>query len=186
MKQYGFIYKLQSFISDKGKDGSQVPDGQTGGTMDGHKKKIHQHSHSHDIHSNKSSDHEDLQPLDEKKKLQNKQAHRLHRHDKKLFIIYPEDTWKSKWDILMSLVLILSCLTTPIELAFFEETTKGWRYSNISIDIMFFLDIIVIFNTAYYNQDFILIDQRSLIAKQYLTGWFSIDLLAILPFNFFL
>ena len=51
---------------------------------------------------------------------------------------------------------------------------------------MFFLDIIIIFNTAFYNEDFKLIDNRGSIAKDYITGWFAIDFFAIVPFDLFL
>jgi hypothetical protein len=50
---------------------------------------------------------------------------------------------------------------------------------------MFLMDILIIFNTAYYNEDFKLIEDRKNIAKDYLTGWFAIDLVAIVPFDLF-
>lgn len=37
------------------------------------------------------------------------------------------------------------------------------------------------FNTAYFDEDFKLIDQRKEIIKNYLKGYFFIDLLAIVP-----
>lgn len=51
------------------------------------------------------------------------------------------------------------------------------------IDFMFLLDIIIIFNTAYYTDDYDLIDSRKEIACNYLNGWFSIDFIAIIPFD---
>lgn len=51
------------------------------------------------------------------------------------------------------------------------------------VDILFGIDIIVIFNTAYYDLEVELIDDRKEIAKFYLSGWFTIDLLAIIPFD---
>jgi hypothetical protein len=41
----------------------------------------------------------------------------------------------------------------------------------------------VIFNTAFYNDDSEIIDDRKEIASSYARGWFSIDLLAIIPFD---
>ena len=52
-----------------------------------------------------------------------------------------------------------------------------------AIDISFLLDIIVTFNTAFYDQDNDLIDDRHTIAQSYLFGWFTIDLVAIIPFE---
>ena len=54
---------------------------------------------------------------------------------------------------------------------------------NITVDSLFFIDILVIFNSAYYNEQIELIESRSKIAKEYLRGWFSIDLLSIVPFD---
>ena len=41
----------------------------------------------------------------------------------------------------------------------------------------------IIFNTAYYDDDFRIVQDRKKIAKKYLASWFPIDLLAILPFD---
>lgn len=51
------------------------------------------------------------------------------------------------------------------------------------IDVSFLLDIIVTFNTAFYDEDNDLIDDRHTIASSYLFGWFFIDLVAIIPFE---
>ena len=46
----------------------------------------------------------------------------------------------------------------------------------------FFIDIIIIFNTALTTEDFETIDDHKQIAIHYLKGWFWIDLIAIFPF----
>jgi len=48
---------------------------------------------------------------------------------------------------------------------------------------MFLVDIIFIFNSAFNDDDFKLIDDRCKIAKNYLNSWFTVDLLAIIPFD---
>jgi hypothetical protein len=45
------------------------------------------------------------------------------------------------------------------------------------------MDIIIIFNSAYYDLDMNLIDDRKKIVKNYLKGWFAVDFLAIIPFD---
>ena len=49
---------------------------------------------------------------------------------------------------------------------------------------MFVIDIIVIFNSAFYNDDFKLIDDTGQIAKLYIKGWLFIDVIAVIPFNY--
>lgn len=40
------------------------------------------------------------------------------RHNKVAFLIYPENKLKSVWDLLMTIVLLVSCVMTPLNLAF--------------------------------------------------------------------
>lgn len=53
----------------------------------------------------------------------------------------------------------------------------------IAIDIIFGIDLFVNFMSAYYNDDFKLIDDRKTIFKDYFRGMFILDVLAILPFE---
>lgn len=84
------------------------------------------------------------------------------------------------------LVLVFSCLTIPYRVAFVEVETTRWIIINNSVDIVFLFDIIIIFNTAYFDDDFQIIDNRKSIAKMYLKGWFFVDIISILPIELFL
>lgn len=54
------------------------------------------------------------------------------------------------WELFMSLVLIASCLTIPINLAFdLEDYDASWRNYGYVVDILFTVDIFVNFNSAY-------------------------------------
>lgn len=105
------------------------------------------------------------------------------RPNRKRYMLYPEDRLKMNWDLLIAFILIITCSITPVTLAFYEEESISMVIFNLVINILFGIDIIVIFFTAFYNDDFVLIDDLSLIAKQYLKGWFLLDLLAIFPFE---
>ena len=55
------------------------------------------------------------------------------------------------------------------------------------MDSFFFIDIIIIFFTTIPpTEESDEIDDYKIIAKSYLTGWFTVDLLAILPLDFIL
>jgi hypothetical protein len=54
---------------------------------------------------------------------------------------------------------------------------------NYIIDGIFFVDILIIFNTAIYGDDFEMVKDRSLIAYDYITTWFFLDFFTILPFD---
>jgi hypothetical protein len=80
--------------------------------------------------------------------------------------------------------LLISCLLTPFRIAFGEiEDPLEWIIINYTIDACFLVDIFVIFNSAFYDSEFLVVEDRKVIAKDYLKGWFLIDLLAIIPFD---
>ena len=88
--------------------------------------------------------------------------------------------------MIVSLVLLFTCAVTPFRLAFTkpEEEDMTWEIINGLVDIIFFIDMILIFNTAYYDEDFKMIQHRGVIALNYMRGWFLIDLLAIFPIGY--
>lgn len=100
-------------------------------------------------------------------------------------MFYPNSNLLGFWDLFMAVVLIVSCMTTPIGVAFpqTDESTLRWSIYMQIIDSLFMLDILIIFNTAYQLDDLTIIDCRKKIAKNYLTGWFTVDVLAVLPFD---
>lgn len=85
-------------------------------------------------------------------------------------------------------------MSTPLHLAFFEENSHfstekeegaidGWGLFNNICDSLFLCDIIICFNTMQLDDDFQLINRRTKIGKNYITGWFFIDAIAIAPFD---
>jgi len=75
-------------------------------------------------------------------------------HKRKSCMLYPEDTFKSNWDLIISVVLIFTCLVFPFRIAFVEEDDNTWKLINAFIDILFLFDILLTFNSAFYNEDY--------------------------------
>lgn len=107
------------------------------------------------------------------------------RLEKKNWLLYPEDKYKITWDMIVSVTLLIMSIYTPMSVAFaFEHGSFSFQsLINFFMDGVFGLDIIVVFFSAYYNEDFKIIDDRSKIATKYLKGWFVIDFVAIIPFD---
>ena len=63
------------------------------------------------------------------------------------------------------------------------ELIIGYQVFSYTVDILFFLDIIVNFNSAFVNNLNELEDDRKLIAFEYFRTWFFVDSLAIIPFE---
>eukprot|EP00347_Sterkiella_histriomuscorum_P023005 403336321 len=115
--------------------------------------------------------------------LNNKKIVRL---NKKSWIIYPENLYKQRWDLFIALLLTATCCLTPYNLAFQsedEDETLKWTIIESVIDFFFFFDTIFNFFTSYYDDEYSLIDDRKVIVKGYLSGWFTLDLLSIIPFD---
>jgi hypothetical protein len=84
----------------------------------------------------------------------------------------------------MTIVLIVMCIFTPLNLSFmWHKQGLGPKIINHTIDLFYFIDVFVIFNSAYLENDIYLVVNRKSIAKRYLKGWFVIDIISIIPFN---
>jgi hypothetical protein len=75
------------------------------------------------------------------------------RHKKNDKLLYPEDQSKVTWDLFIAVVLITTCILTPFSIAF-NKSSFVWTFIGYAIDLMFFIDIAVIFNSAFYDEEF--------------------------------
>lgn len=80
------------------------------------------------------------------------------RDNRRRCMFYPEDTLKGYWDLVISLILIITCSITPFAIAFYEQNDTSWNVFDFVTDIFFFVDIIIIFNTAFYDMDYKIVD----------------------------
>lgn len=109
------------------------------------------------------------------------------RKNPKYCLIYPENKKKAVWDFFMTLILFVACITTPIDIAFTQiSNEESIKIFNHVLEALFFIDMIVIFNSACYDEDLDIIEDRKVIACNYLSSWFTIDLLGIIPFELIL
>ena len=76
-------------------------------------------------------------------------------------------------------------IITPYRIAFYDIDSIGWIIADTTVDLLFLADLILNFFFAYYDEDEKLIYDRKKIALKYLTGWFIIDFVAIVPFGLF-
>ncbi|CAM9123551.1 unnamed protein product, partial [Chrysoparadoxa australica] len=90
------------------------------------------------------------------------------------------------WDLWVALLIIYSCITVPLRIGFDLEASVAGGTVDALVDIMFFIDIVVNFCTAYLDDDGEVVTDRRLIARRYLRGWFWLDLISTLPFGLML
>ena len=88
------------------------------------------------------------------------------RVDRKWYLLYPEDTFKKRWDVLMTAMILLTCVYTPMFICFHEDKPgiDSAEMVNLVVDFVFAIDIFVVFFSAFYSEDFLLVDDMKDIA----------------------
>jgi hypothetical protein len=83
--------------------------------------------------------------------------------------------------------LIMMSFVTPFTVCIVDNYDNGsiWFVLDTLFDCLFGCDIIINFLSAYTDKKSKLVLEPKLIIKNYLTGWFIIDIIAIIPFNHF-
>jgi hypothetical protein len=82
-------------------------------------------------------------------------------------------------------MLLFTCFVTPFRLAFYlnADDTFTWKLINWIVDGSFSVDMILLFFTCITDEENGVIDDRNLIARKYITGWFFIDFMSVFPFD---
>lgn len=98
-------------------------------------------------------------------------------------VIFYDNTAKIYWDLFLAALLLATSFVTPFRLAFYDKDELGWVIANHVIDAIFFVDIIFSFLTTYVDDLNFHVKNKKMIARKYLSGWFTIDFLAVAPFD---
>ena len=71
-------------------------------------------------------------------------------------IMYPSDSIAFAWELIISLVLLVSCFTTPISLAFptLETDSPNYRMFTVILDCIFLFEIFINFRYAFEDDYF--------------------------------
>uniref|UniRef100_A0A8C5D8S8 Voltage-gated delayed rectifier potassium channel KCNH4 n=1 Tax=Gouania willdenowi TaxID=441366 RepID=A0A8C5D8S8_GOUWI len=105
---------------------------------------------------------------------------------KSKFILLHYSTFKAGWDWLILLATFYVAVTVPYNVCFIgddDDLTRSTTVSDISVEILFIIDIVFNFRTTYVSKSGQVIFDARQICIHYLTTWFIIDLVAALPFD---
>ena len=109
---------------------------------------------------------------------------------RKACLIYPDNPRKAQWDLWITLVLLITCILTPLTIAFTKESEDDSNFSfspsqfvEMFFDFNFLIDIVINFTSCYYQNEVDLIDDPKVIACTYLKGWFFVDFISIIPID---
>ena len=96
------------------------------------------------------------------------------------YIIMPDSKFKTFWNIAVIVLLAYTSTFVPFQVAFVDQDSSFEIFLNYLVDILFGVDIIVNFLSAYETNHRVETRLKP-IAKNYLTGWFTLDLVATFP-----
>ncbi|ESN93078.1 hypothetical protein HELRODRAFT_69639, partial [Helobdella robusta] len=101
--------------------------------------------------------------------------------------------FKTGWDWLTLILVLYTAVFTPFMAAFTDAAKTGestaWidflNVVEVFVDIMFVADILINFRTTYVDDGEVIVNPRK-IAINYMKGWFIIDAVAAVPFDWML
>jgi hypothetical protein len=95
----------------------------------------------------------------------------------------PDYPFKRYWDIMIALIIMYSAIVLPYKIAFVDTNEIVWI--DVTMDIIFAVDIFINFFSAYIDSEDNVVKNRKKIVKTYLKSWFIIDLVSVLPIQYF-
>ena len=101
------------------------------------------------------------------------------------FLWIPGGKFLIIWEFMLLLAINYTFLVTPVKITFFYDKMNeysNWRDFEIVLSVFFGLDMLVNFNTAYIDENKIIL-KRSKIASKYMKFWFWIDFISIISAN---
>jgi hypothetical protein len=100
-------------------------------------------------------------------------------------VIAESSPQRHRWDQLVLLCVLLSCVLVPLQLAFVREPSTAAIALGLLLDVVFFADIAFNFRTSYREAGIEITDPDT-VKKRYLRGLFALDLAANAPIDLLL
>jgi len=98
---------------------------------------------------------------------------------------HPAGMFRLCWDIMVMIWIVYGMILYPFRLSFeaaLDSSEKVFDFLDNIQNIFFLIDICLNFHTAYYHDGTLVFDQKKIV-NNYLRGWFLIDLIASVPYE---
>lgn len=102
-----------------------------------------------------------------------------------MWMIHPLSNFHATWDIIVSLLILLTVVTMPLSLGW-EELNEYFFGMNLAVDFIFLLDVCKNFCTGYVDENEAIVMNAELVRKNYLTGFFITDFCSSIPLDLIL
>lgn len=101
-------------------------------------------------------------------------------------VLHPAKSPRMIWDIMLLLVILYCSVMVPVDLGLGVLNGTPWETIEIFMLVFFSVDIVLNFNTSFYNGYGNLESRRLHIAKKYISSWFVLDFFSTFPFDMIL
>ena len=98
------------------------------------------------------------------------------------FIIHPETTFNTIWDIMSMFLILYSCIMIPYRLCFGVEPEGTEKVVDGFVDTIFMIDCCLCFRKAVWGEEGLIATPPE-IANNYMRGWFFLDFSSSFPFD---
>ncbi|KAL7536658.1 hypothetical protein ACHAXR_007315, partial [Thalassiosira sp. AJA248-18] len=102
-----------------------------------------------------------------------------------MWMIHPLSNFHAAWDILVSVLILLTVVTMPLSLGW-EQLNEYFFGMNLAVDFIFLLDVCKNFCTGFVDENEAIIMNAELVRKNYLTGFFITDFCSSIPLDLLL
>jgi len=100
-------------------------------------------------------------------------------------VFHPYSGPRMVWDLTIIFMILYTAIVVPLRLSWtLPETVGVWTLDRL-LDLVFMIDILINFNTAFERGTELVLDRRSILIH-YLKTWFALDFIASFPFDFFI
>jgi hypothetical protein len=99
-----------------------------------------------------------------------------------LWMIHPSSTLHVSWDVMVSLLIVLTVFTMPLSIGW-DELNRDFFSMNLTVDIVFLFDVAKNFCTGIVDENDAVIMDRHIVRRNYLTGFFLTDFCSSIPLD---
>ena len=103
-----------------------------------------------------------------------------------LRLFHPNGIRKMSWEILSAYAVLYTMLEVPFRIAFVADQPKHFILNSLeaAVVVVFLLDVLIAFNTAYIEPTTnLLVTDRKIIAQKYISSFFLLDLMSAIPWD---
>ena len=104
------------------------------------------------------------------------------------YVMMPDDIIVTRWNMILIMLLMYVATYMPYRICF-HGPHEGMEFADwieLLVDFLFVIDIVINFFSAYYdNKTLLPVVKYKEIARNYITGYFFIDVISVIPFQYF-